>query len=65
MGRTDGQTDRRTLDRYSDPAPHAMRAVPKIAENATQNVLHRWDKKLHAAGTVASINMVDSAGTRK
>ena len=45
MGRTDGRTDRRTLDRYSDPAPRAMRAVPKIAENATQNVLHRWDKK--------------------
>jgi len=44
-GRTDRQTDGRTLDRYSDPAPHAMRAVPKIAENATQNVLHRWDKK--------------------
>jgi len=29
---TDGRMDRRTPDRYIDPAPHAMRAVPIIPD---------------------------------
>ena len=52
MRQTDGRTDGRTLDRYIDPAPHTMRALPKcsawpIEKNSkTLNINYRSNTSL-------------------
>jgi len=35
MGQTDGWTERQTPDRYTDPAPHTMRAVSTTEQQST------------------------------
>ena len=53
-GQSNGQTDRRTPDRYIDPAAHTMRAVSKGNDKIKTKKRHRRKKGCRSGVRAAS-----------